>query len=43
MIWVIGNCDSLTCILVQSLGELGAELRVFRNDEITVEQALPEK
>ena len=46
MILVIDNYDSFTYNLVQYLGELGAELRVFRNDEITVEQAValnPEK
>ena len=40
MILVIDNYDSFTYNLVQYLGELGAELRVFRNDEITVEQAV---
>lgn len=46
MILVIDNYDSFTYNLVQYLGELGAELRVFRNDEITIEQAValkPEK
>lgn len=36
MIAVIDNYDSFTYNLVQSLGEMGAELRVFRNDSITV-------
>ncbi len=36
MIAVIDNYDSFTYNLVQYLGELGAEVRVFRNDEITV-------
>ena len=36
MIFVIDNYDSFTYNLVQYLGELGAEVRVFRNDEITV-------
>ena len=36
MIIVIDNYDSFTYNLVQYLGELGAEVRVFRNDEITV-------
>ena len=31
------NYDSFTYNLVQYFGELGAEVRVFRNDEITVE------
>ena len=36
MILVIDNYDSFTYNLVQYLGELGRELRVFRNDAITV-------
>jgi anthranilate synthase/aminodeoxychorismate synthase-like glutamine amidotransferase len=35
---VIDNYDSFTYNLVQYLAELGAEPRVFRNDEVTVEQ-----
>jgi anthranilate/para-aminobenzoate synthase component II len=38
MIAVIDNYDSFTYNLVQFLGELGAELEVFRNDQVTVEQ-----
>jgi anthranilate synthase/phosphoribosyltransferase len=38
MILVIDNFDSFTYNLVQYLGELGAELRVFRNNAITPEQ-----
>jgi anthranilate synthase/aminodeoxychorismate synthase-like glutamine amidotransferase len=38
MLLVIDNFDSFTYNLVQYLGELGATLRVFRNNEITVEQ-----
>jgi anthranilate synthase/phosphoribosyltransferase len=38
MIAVIDNYDSFTYNLVQFLGELGAELEVFRNDKITVEE-----
>ena len=38
MLIVIDNYDSFTYNLVQYLGELGAELRVFRNDAITVEE-----
>lgn len=38
MILVIDNYDSFTFNLVQYLGELGAEVRVFRNDEITLEE-----
>jgi anthranilate synthase/aminodeoxychorismate synthase-like glutamine amidotransferase len=36
MIVVIDNYDSFTFNLVQYLGELGQELKVFRNDAITV-------
>jgi anthranilate synthase/aminodeoxychorismate synthase-like glutamine amidotransferase len=36
MILVIDNYDSFTYNLVQYLGELGANLKVFRNDKITV-------
>jgi len=46
MILIIDNYDSFTYNLVQYLGELGAEMRVFRNDKITVEEAValkPEK
>ena len=35
MIVMIDNYDSFTYNLVQYLGELGAEVRVFRNDEIS--------
>ncbi len=38
MLIVIDNYDSFTYNLVQYLGELGAELRVFRNDQVTVEE-----
>jgi anthranilate synthase/aminodeoxychorismate synthase-like glutamine amidotransferase len=34
---MLDNYDSFTYNLVQYLGELGAEVRVFRNDEVTVE------
>jgi anthranilate synthase component 2 len=34
---MIDNYDSFTFNLVQYFGELGAEVEVFRNDEITVE------
>lgn len=37
MLVVIDNYDSFTYNLVQALAVLGAEVRVFRNDEITVE------
>jgi anthranilate synthase/aminodeoxychorismate synthase-like glutamine amidotransferase len=38
MILVIDNYDSFTYNLVQYLGELGAEVQVFRNDAITLAQ-----
>ncbi len=38
MLLVIDNYDSFTYNLVQYLGELGADLKIFRNDEITVDQ-----
>ncbi|MBL7080979.1 MAG: aminodeoxychorismate/anthranilate synthase component II [Candidatus Omnitrophica bacterium] len=38
MILVIDNYDSFTYNLVQYLGELGARLRVFRNDKISITQ-----
>ena len=37
MILVIDNYDSFTYNLVQALGEMGADLRVERNDKISVE------
>jgi anthranilate synthase component II len=39
MILMIDNYDSFTYNLVQYLGELGAEVAVFRNDEISIEKA----
>jgi len=38
MLLVIDNYDSFTYNLVQYLGELGAKMCVFRNDEITLEE-----
>ena len=38
MILVIDNYDSFTYNVVQELGELGAELVVYRNDRITVDR-----
>jgi para-aminobenzoate synthetase component 2 len=38
MILMIDNYDSFTYNLVQYLGELGEELRVVRNDQITCEE-----
>lgn len=37
MILMIDNYDSFTYNLVQYLGEMGKEIRVFRNDEVIVE------
>jgi len=36
MLLMIDNYDSFTYNLVQYLGELGEEIRVFRNDKITI-------
>ena len=36
MLLMIDNYDSFTYNLVQYLGELGQEVKVFRNDEITL-------
>lgn len=38
MLLVIDNYDSFTYNLVQYLGELGAEMKIFRNDEVTVDK-----
>ncbi len=38
MLLVVDNYDSFTYNLVQYLGELGAEMRVVRNDEVSVEE-----
>jgi anthranilate synthase/aminodeoxychorismate synthase-like glutamine amidotransferase len=38
MILMIDNYDSFTFNLVQYLGELGQELKVYRNDQITIPQ-----
>jgi len=46
MILVIDNYDSFTYNLVQYLGELGAEMEVHRNDQITldeIEEMAPER
>lgn len=40
MLLVIDNYDSFTYNLVQYFGQMGVEQRIFRNDEITAEQAL---
>lgn len=38
MLLMIDNYDSFTWNLVQYFGELGADVRVFRNDAITIEE-----
>ncbi|MEP6847804.1 MAG: aminodeoxychorismate/anthranilate synthase component II [Acidobacteriota bacterium] len=38
MLLVIDNYDSFTYNLVQYLGELGSRMKIFRNDEITVDE-----
>ena len=38
MLLMIDNYDSFTYNLVQYLGELGEDVRVFRNDKITVRE-----
>ncbi|MCS7235840.1 MAG: aminodeoxychorismate/anthranilate synthase component II [Armatimonadota bacterium] len=38
MIVVVDNYDSFTYNLVQYLGELGAEVEVYRNDAVTVQE-----
>ncbi len=38
MVFVLDNYDSFTYNLVQYMGELGAEMVIRRNDELTVEQ-----
>ncbi len=40
MLLIIDNYDSFTYNLVQYFGELGAEMRVFRNDALTVEEVV---
>ncbi|MGQ0619759.1 MAG: anthranilate synthase component II [Panacagrimonas sp.] len=43
MILMIDNYDSFTYNLVQYLGELGAEVEVHRNDQITVDEVAARK
>jgi len=38
MVLVVDNYDSFTFNLVQYLGEIGAELRIVRNDQATVDE-----
>ncbi len=43
MLLMIDNYDSFTYNLVQYLGELGADVEVYRNDEITVDEIKAKK
>ena len=43
MILLVDNYDSFTFNLYQYLGELGAEVRVIRNDAMSVDEALAQK
>ena len=38
MLLVVDNYDSFTYNLVQYLGELGSQMKVVRNDEVTVDE-----
>jgi anthranilate synthase/aminodeoxychorismate synthase-like glutamine amidotransferase len=38
MLLIIDNYDSFTYNLVQYLGEMGADMKIFRNDEVTVDE-----
>ena len=38
MVFVLDNYDSFTYNLVQYLGEMGEEVLVHRNDQVTIEQ-----
>ncbi len=38
MLLMIDNYDSFTYNLVQYFGELGQEVQVYRNDEITLDE-----
>ena len=40
MLALIDNYDSFTYNLVQYLGELGADIRVFRNDQISLDELI---
>lgn len=43
MFYLIDNYDSFTYNLYHYMGEIGAEVQVFRNDAITVEEILAQK
>ena len=38
MVFVLDNYDSFTYNLVQYMGELGAEMVIRRNDELTIDE-----
>jgi anthranilate/para-aminobenzoate synthase component II len=40
MLILIDNYDSFTYNLVQYFGELGADIRVFRNDQVTLDELI---
>ena len=40
MLILIDNYDSFTYNLVQYFGELGAEIRVFRNDQVSLQELI---
>lgn len=40
MLLMIDNYDSFTYNLVQYLGELGEDVRVYRNDEVTIDEII---
>ena len=40
MLMMIDNYDSFTYNLVQYFGELGEDVAVFRNDEITLDEII---
>ena len=40
MVFVLDNYDSFTYNLVQYMGELGAEMTIRRNDELTIEEVV---
>ena len=38
MLLILDNYDSFTYNLVQYLGELGAEMQIRRNDEVSIDE-----
>ena len=43
MLTLIDNYDSFTYNLVQYFGDLGEETRVYRNDQVTIDEVISEK